>query len=444
MQLIRALSLLMGSFSDQCRRKKIKCDGLAPVCSNCQAFNLECSYNDTTKKVSKQQLSVANNGTMRQFFPLQRGPPKGYIEAIENRLHKLERLLQELADGSDDPRSKAVLAELHSPLETASGEQIRTRPVRRGRGGNKNRTFLWQSVSAVDGSSSSNRVRPQQSVSTPTPGSSSAFSSAQLMDSPTLGHEEQIPSSPGSVDDSNGQLSMDESGQVRYLGKSSGFYLLQNSRTYQNGPFHLAGWGHKSSSSTAHKKPGPPLDPLELPPRDLSAHLLQLYFKHFYPVLPLFFKKHLVSSADNPAESVSPLLLNAIYAVASRMSPDLRVRSDPASEDTAGDIFIERAKCLLDDYYDVPRISTVQALLLMASHQHGAMKSTRAWVYSGMVRGLRVVITAAPADWVWLLRRSVWHRILGYIVTVIIGISRPMNENGANECSGAASSWIVY
>lgn len=38
--------------SDLCRKKKIKCDGTAPVCSNCQAFNLECSYKDTTKKVS--------------------------------------------------------------------------------------------------------------------------------------------------------------------------------------------------------------------------------------------------------------------------------------------------------------------------------------------------------------------------------------------------------
>ncbi|KAI8370386.1 uncharacterized protein BYT42DRAFT_502025, partial [Radiomyces spectabilis] len=59
----------MHHHSDLCRRKKIKCDGLTPVCSNCQAFTLECTYKDTTKK---------------------RGPPKGYIEAIENRLHKLE------------------------------------------------------------------------------------------------------------------------------------------------------------------------------------------------------------------------------------------------------------------------------------------------------------------------------------------------------------------
>ncbi|KAI9268085.1 fungal-specific transcription factor domain-containing protein [Phascolomyces articulosus] len=199
---------------------------------------------------------------------------------------------------------------------------------------------------------------------------------------------ESTPSSPDSVGDSTGQLSMDENGQVRYLGKSSGYHLLQNSRAYQNGAFHFTGWGHKFQSTTgsppAGGKSNSKLDPLELPPKDLSRHLINLYFEHFYPILPLFYKKRLTSSLNSPLEPISPLLLNAIYAVASRVSPDVRVRTDPASPDTAGDVFFERAKRLLDDYYDVPRISTVQALLLLATHQHGTMKYVRGWLYSGM------------------------------------------------------------
>jgi hypothetical protein len=114
-----------------------------------------------------------------------------------------------------------------------------------------------------------------------------------------------------------------------------------------------------------------------------------LYFNHFYPFLPLFYKRQLFSLVDHPnqpLQPISPLLLNAIYAVASRISPDVRVRADPASPDTAGDVYFERAERLLDESYDLPSISTVQALLLLASHQHGRMKSARAWLYSGMVR----------------------------------------------------------
>ncbi|KAI9363281.1 hypothetical protein BD770DRAFT_291199, partial [Pilaira anomala] len=54
---------------DLCRKKKVKCDGATPVCTNCKNVGLECTFQDLTKK---------------------RGPPKGYIEAIENRLYKLE------------------------------------------------------------------------------------------------------------------------------------------------------------------------------------------------------------------------------------------------------------------------------------------------------------------------------------------------------------------
>ncbi|KAI8372156.1 fungal-specific transcription factor domain-containing protein [Blakeslea trispora] len=177
---------------------------------------------------------------------------------------------------------------------------------------------------------------------------------------------------------------MDENGQVRYLGKSSGYYLLQNSRTYQNGAFHFASYGNRSHyhKSSRSKKS---INPSELPPRDLSEHLIQLYFEHFYPFLPLFYKRQLCpGDANSSAHSVPPLLLNAIYAVASRISPDIRVRSDPEASETAGDIFFERAEKLLDESYDTPSISTIQALLLLASHQHGAMKSAKAWLYSGM------------------------------------------------------------
>ncbi|KAG0168074.1 hypothetical protein DFQ30_005320 [Apophysomyces sp. BC1015] len=337
---------------DLCRRKKIKCDGLAPICSNCQAFNLECSYNDTTKK---------------------RGPPKGYIEAIENRLHRLESFLGELAS-EDNPRSQALLAELNAPLETSNGEQIKTRPVRRG-----DRHRLPYSRRQNSGKSKADlQIDTQPTIFHDAPGTSSAY----LVTSPTLA--QPPPSSPDSVDDSTGQLTMDETGQVRFLGRSSGYYLLQNSRTYQNGAFHFSGWGHRPSSDTNRKLFLSSSNPLELPPADLADHLLQLYFENFYPFLPLFYKRQLNSALASPEEPVSPLLLNAIYALASRLSPDKRVRSDPDSPDTAGDIFFERAKRLLDDYYDIPKISTVQALILLSCHQHGVMKAARAWLYSGM------------------------------------------------------------
>lgn len=55
-----------------CRKKKVKCDGIQPTCSRCRSIGICCQYSDPPKK---------------------RGPPKGYVEVIENRAHRIESIL---------------------------------------------------------------------------------------------------------------------------------------------------------------------------------------------------------------------------------------------------------------------------------------------------------------------------------------------------------------
>ncbi|KAF8216525.1 fungal-specific transcription factor domain-containing protein [Mycena galopus ATCC 62051] len=72
---------------DICRRKKIRCDGPEMPgnrCSNCLACNFDCSYVEAAKK---------------------RGPPKGYVESMEIRIEKIERLLQTLLPEADLERA---------------------------------------------------------------------------------------------------------------------------------------------------------------------------------------------------------------------------------------------------------------------------------------------------------------------------------------------------
>ncbi|KAI0058759.1 hypothetical protein BV25DRAFT_1788378, partial [Artomyces pyxidatus] len=79
---------------DVCRRKKS--DGSQMPgnrCSNCIAYNYECSYVEAAKK---------------------RGPPKGYVENLETRLEKMEGLLQRLCPDAD------FTQELGMPLKRPS------------------------------------------------------------------------------------------------------------------------------------------------------------------------------------------------------------------------------------------------------------------------------------------------------------------------------------
>ncbi|BGP06376.1 fungal-specific transcription factor domain-containing protein [Rhodotorula toruloides] len=83
---------------DNCRKSKCKCTRILdpatnePVgpCQNCLTVGAECTFLGASRK---------------------RGPPKGYIEAIESRLYRMEALLGGLL-GSDDPRAQTLLGEL--------------------------------------------------------------------------------------------------------------------------------------------------------------------------------------------------------------------------------------------------------------------------------------------------------------------------------------------
>ncbi|ORE03668.1 hypothetical protein BCV72DRAFT_27847 [Rhizopus microsporus var. microsporus] len=54
-----------------CRKKKIKCDGRHPTCSNCLQLQLNCVYAESKK----------------------RGPRKGYVQTLEERLTEMEKRL---------------------------------------------------------------------------------------------------------------------------------------------------------------------------------------------------------------------------------------------------------------------------------------------------------------------------------------------------------------
>lgn len=290
---------------------------------------------------------------------------------------------------SDDPRALAVLAELNSPLETPTGQQIRSRPLRRSQADRSSSPWHQEGPETKRTNTGPTRSYEARSQTPPHSSPSSSVHSPILADASLTDIRKSPAPADGGLDDGMGQLSIDENGQVRFIGKSSGLYLLQNSRTFQNGTFHFSVRGcrrkNNAASTAASGNRALHVNPEELPPPDLSQHLIQLYFEHFHPFLPLVHKSSFTTSFYTEDQQPPLLLMNALFALASRISSDVRVRSDPDVPETAGDIFFERAKRLLDEDYDASRITTVQALLLMACHQHGVTKPARSWLYSGMV-----------------------------------------------------------
>ncbi|CAO3699733.1 unnamed protein product [Rhizopus stolonifer] len=116
--------------------------------------------------------------------------------------------------------------------------------------------------------------------------------------------------------------------------------------------------------------------PIDMPPRPIQEHLINVFFNKCHHLLPILSRSTFYEQLKIKGALITPLLLNVMYAHAVKYS----------DQSTQGDVFYQRARRLLDDFLDVPRISTVIALIYMALYEsnQSRQRSSRAWMYSGM------------------------------------------------------------
>ncbi|KAG0213719.1 hypothetical protein BGX28_003663 [Mortierella sp. GBA30] len=129
---------------DSCRRKKVKCG----------------TYNDPTKK---------------------RGPPKGYIEAIEARLHRMEGLLGGLVKDKD-PRAEIVRAELDAMAREAEMTGLKLR-----------RSKAYEEINHAMAATSSSSSSSKTTAVAPGPSSSSMPSSSRVPPQPQQQQQQSQP-----------------------------------------------------------------------------------------------------------------------------------------------------------------------------------------------------------------------------------------------------------
>ncbi|TFK46073.1 hypothetical protein OE88DRAFT_1668214 [Heliocybe sulcata] len=258
---------------DQCRKTKSKCEllGEGGPCRNCAESNLVCTFLGPTYK---------------------RGPPKGYLHAIEQRWYQAETILGAIL-ASPDPRAKAIVSALqrdglarevlnrvdigpfgptgrasqpagatmedlfHSFIATNERQTQRQSRVSREIVSTSKDSRLtptqaaaWQDrLTTLLGASPRNNASGSTSqFSTPQESASDTFSEPdtsrrRLRASPpdlstllTMDGSSDDNEEAGYTDDESsqavGQLSLDENHEVRYHGEASGLHLLgQQERT---------------------------------------------------------------------------------------------------------------------------------------------------------------------------------------------------------------------
>ena len=121
---------------------------------------------------------------------------------------------------------------------------------------------------------------------------------------------------------------------------------------------------------------------IEMPSREIQLALIDQYFNERHESIGMLIKYDFYEQLETKGLLITPLLLNTIYAHAARF---VSIPGCPKTE-----VFYHRARKLVDDFMDVPRVSTVAALCLLSLYEASpeiyrpGSYHCRQWQYSGM------------------------------------------------------------
>ncbi|KAK3846279.1 MAG: fungal-specific transcription factor domain-containing protein [Linnemannia gamsii] len=334
-----------------CRHKKIKCDGQVP-CSHCIKSSGKCVYPAATKPVNHQ-----------------------YVETLENRLKSVELHLQELlAKGGGGGGAAGI-----------GGGAVDNEDQQHEHTFNTDDSSL---SSTAQGSRSTSHfvpltVKPSSPLSLPVPRRLTGLSSSAIVKSNHTGSAAVDNGSMEVLEILLGNLKVGRDGTAKFLPG----LIQQQEESY--------------AKARTYSKPGPPgLSPImdipvldwessELPkpytlpttllsPKAINA-LLDLYFKSVHTFLPILHKPSFLTLCQEGEFRVPPFLLMAMCAVASCHANEVELEEISRLDSfKSHHVLFDYARSLLDTYLDVPRLSTLQGLLLLTYYQ---IKSKRAGQY---------------------------------------------------------------
>ncbi|RFU28378.1 hypothetical protein B7463_g7978, partial [Scytalidium lignicola] len=317
-----------------CRRRKIKCDAATTntwPCSACVRLKLHCvpptvTYDrdfPTGQDVFVQEGAGYNGGS---------GGDEEYRQQVS--------MQQQLADGSQKSMTPVYSLQVPYPVyePVSYGEQpSSTQP--------SINYQLQTPVSAID-----HQYSPQHLF--PTPPSQSQHGESPRSYDGDYGQQSLV--------ELLGDLKMDEAGSAPYLNnKSKNKSLVEEPPLEDIDDFKVI---------LPPTLPGPDLKiriPPELMPDEATTmQYFDMYFNNVHPYVPVLNKTTFYQQWHSNREAISPLILEAIFAIGGRL----------ADEPAQGHQWLALASKHADSFMDVPRLSTLQGMLIVLKARESAPK----------------------------------------------------------------------
>ncbi|KAI0028028.1 fungal-specific transcription factor domain-containing protein [Vararia minispora EC-137] len=388
---------------ESCRRKKIKCDGTEPTCSQCAATGTQCTWLQT-----KDRAALSRH----------------YVQELEARLLHMESLFSQIAPVLNQLGQNAP--ELSLPQSSSSATPEQTVAVA---------ASIIQSLREKDKAN----PRPSDNRSTPD-------SSVKIEDD---------------VVDSLGQLALDEHGHMRWIGGSSSMSLINSFKAATAAPRYRV--SPVVDDTNAPNKlyfpssvffgktgglPGP--EEVEYPPRDLADALIGAYFLRFHflcPIIdkPMFMRQYQVimdHTGDinlSRSETAFIALVFAVFACAAPLLDDPRLKGDKDDDGGMGMVYYERSLILSYISHASTQVAHVQCFVLLSSFLCSVNCLPQAWILTG--QGLRIAqdlgmhrsprrlnISAIEKE----TRRKIWWGVYTLDRMLALALGRPIGAEDAD------------
>ncbi|KAF8312877.1 hypothetical protein DL93DRAFT_2042574, partial [Clavulina sp. PMI_390] len=385
---------------EACRRKKIKCDGLEPTCSQCQAS----SSSSCTWVQTKDRAALSRH----------------YVQELEARLIQMQGLLTQVGSGSDT----ATTAASSSTTTSATG-----------------------------------LAKPGPPPATQS-GARSATAAPTTAD---LQHDTREPELFGQLAlDHNGHLRWIGGSSAMTLVDAFRNITKQSTRpaSFPGATTSILGAASQSNSnarnlyfppilrSDVRALPGP--EQAEFPPRDLADKLVAAYFTHFHHTLPVVDSTAFLSQyrrlmderrIASPSEIGFAIVVFSVFACAARFVNDPRLAPEDPEHPEGGmaAIYYERAMVLYYIGHNVTQLAHVQAFVLLASFLASINSLPQAWLLCGQaVRTAQDLglhrspqhLHLTPID--KETRRKVWWCVYGLDRMLAVALGRPLGIDDAD------------
>ncbi|KAL2809432.1 putative C6 transcription factor [Aspergillus granulosus] len=385
---------------DECRARKVRCDGIQPVCGPCAKrveHGVRCNYTGEPEK--KRAV-------------------KNYITSLENRIKDLEGPYQ--VSGAITP-STQVSRHINASISPYHSNSFTRAP---------RTTPYAPSHSQHSASVSSHNATSHSPLSacqiTPRSNTASSHETGRdILAQETSRQEDR----PVGVNAMMGAVEEERPTQG-FFGSSSAASFMRQIKTavdkrvsspYQNTSESILGISPPNLLSSQKERQTTVCDYV-LPPRKTADSLMEVYWSYVFPLYPLVDSIHLREEyariwTGEPLQSDENMLmctLNVIFALSCQLADFIA----PAEKEASGAAFFSRSKDLLHfNLWDSGSAALIQCLLLMAQYLQSTDSANQCWIVTGLAirnaqsMGLHLPETIArlqnPQE--QQLARKIWH-----------------------------------